>query len=82
MGRSKGLYLLTYDANYLERVYIAGDGAPWLKVGCEVLEKAHYVLDRFHMESISTGRWSIYLTVRRRLRMKYTERSTGRTAVS
>ena len=41
---------VSYDANYLERVYIAGDGALWLKVGCEVLEKAHYVLDRFHME--------------------------------
>lgn len=40
----------TYDAQTLEKIYIAGDGAAWIKAGCEVLEKAHFVLDRFHME--------------------------------
>lgn len=40
----------TYDLEYLEKIYIAGDGAAWIKAGCEVLEKAHFVLDRFHME--------------------------------
>ena len=40
----------TYDLDYLEKIYIAGDGAPWIKAGCEVLEKAHFVLDKFHME--------------------------------
>lgn len=40
----------TYDLEYLEKIYIAGDGASWIKAGCEVLEKAHFVLDKFHME--------------------------------
>lgn len=38
-----------YDPDYLEKIYIAGDGAAWIKAGCEVLEKAHFVLDKFHM---------------------------------
>lgn len=38
-----------YDMEYLEKIYIAGDGGAWIKTGCEVLEKAHFVLDKFHM---------------------------------
>lgn len=38
-----------YDMDYLEKIYLAGDGASWIKAGCEVLEKAHFVLDKFHM---------------------------------
>ena len=40
----------TYDWECLERIYIAGDGAAWIKSGCDILEKAVFVLDRFHME--------------------------------
>ena len=39
----------TYDWESLETIYIAGDGASWIKAGCEVLEKGKFVLDRFHM---------------------------------
>ena len=39
----------TYDTDYLERVYISGDGAGWIKMGCDVLDKSVFVLDRFHM---------------------------------
>lgn len=39
-----------YDWEYLEKIYIAGDGAAWIKSGCDILEKAVFVLDRFHME--------------------------------
>lgn len=38
-----------YDTNYLERVYIAGDGASWIKTGCEYIENSRFVLDKFHM---------------------------------
>lgn len=38
-----------YDTELLERIYIAGDGAGWIKTGCEVLEKSRFVLDKFHM---------------------------------
>lgn len=38
-----------YDTEYLKCVYIAGDGAGWIRAGCEVLEKGRFVLDKFHM---------------------------------
>lgn len=38
-----------YDTEVLERVYIAGDGAAWIKAGCDVLENSRFVLDKFHM---------------------------------
>lgn len=39
----------SYDTEYLENVYIAGDGAPWIVSGCQVLEKSKFVLDKFHL---------------------------------
>jgi hypothetical protein len=27
-----------YDTEYLEKIYISGDGAGWIKTGCEILE--------------------------------------------
>lgn len=38
-----------YDTDVLESVYIAGDGASWIKTGCEVIDKSRFVLDKFHM---------------------------------
>ena len=39
-----------YDTEYLKRIYIAGDGANWIKSGCEVLgAKSRFYLDKFHM---------------------------------
>ncbi len=38
-----------YDTEYLERVYIAGDGGPWIKAGCEYIENSRFILDKFHM---------------------------------
>jgi len=38
-----------YDTEYLERIYIAGDGASWIKSGTDVLDKSKFVLDKFHM---------------------------------
>lgn len=39
----------TYDTDALERIYIAGDGAQWIKAGTQILVKSRFVLDRFHM---------------------------------
>lgn len=44
----------TYDENSIERIYIAGDGAAWIKKGLEILPKTYYVLDRFHLEKYIT----------------------------
>ena len=39
-----------YDVENIERIYVAGDGASWIKKGLVVLPKACFVLDRFHLE--------------------------------
>jgi hypothetical protein len=39
-----------YDEEYLEGIYIMGDGASWIKTGIDVLgAKSTFVLDRFHL---------------------------------
>jgi len=38
-----------YDEEFLERVYISGDGANWIKTGTTVVDKSVFVLDKFHM---------------------------------
>jgi hypothetical protein len=62
-----------YDEEYLERIYIMGDGASWIKSGVDVLgSKCHFVLDKFHLnqsimkaighlaDSVSDARTAIY----------------------
>lgn len=39
----------SYDEAALERIYINGDGADWIRTGAGMHAKAHFVLDRFHM---------------------------------
>lgn len=38
-----------YDPDVLERVYIAGDGASWIKTGVDVITNSRFVLDKFHI---------------------------------
>lgn len=44
-----------YDTDYLEKVYISGDGAKWIKTGLEWIVKSVYVLDEFHMKKAVNG---------------------------
>ena len=41
------------DANYkideLEKIFIAGDGASWIKKGLDWLPKSKYILDKYHL---------------------------------
>lgn len=39
----------TYDMDYLEQVFILGDGAKWIKIGATWINKSINILDRFHM---------------------------------
>ena len=39
----------SYDMEALEKIYLNGDGAAWIKSGQKYLEKAKFVLDRYHM---------------------------------
>lgn len=38
-----------YDMKNVEKVYICGDGAAWIKEGLNWIEKSKFVLDRFHL---------------------------------
>ena len=45
----------SYDVDYLEKIYINGDGAAWIKSGQKLIHKAKFVLDRFHMHKYIIG---------------------------
>lgn len=38
-----------YDIKNIEKVYIGGDGAKWIKEGLNWIEKSEFVLDKFHL---------------------------------
>lgn len=38
-----------YDMENIERIYIGGDGANWIKEGLNWIDKSVFVLDRFHL---------------------------------
>ena len=45
----------SYDTEALKKIYINGDGAAWIKSGQRILDKAKFVLDRFHMHKYIIG---------------------------
>lgn len=38
-----------YDTESLKKVYISGDGAAWIKAGCDYVDRSVFVADRFHL---------------------------------
>ena len=38
-----------YDMDKIEKIYLSGDGANWIKQGIGWINKSEYVLDRFHL---------------------------------
>ncbi len=42
-----------YDVDFLETVYISGDGASWIRQGVNWLSKSKFVLDRYQSSKIS-----------------------------
>lgn len=38
-----------YDVKNIEKTYIGGDGASWIKEGLNWIEKSEFVLDKFHL---------------------------------
>ena len=38
-----------YDVDSIEKIYLHGDGAAWIKKGLEYLPKSHFVLDEYHL---------------------------------
>jgi hypothetical protein len=62
-----------YDMDVLEKIYISGDGAAWIKTGLDILgSKSRFILDKFHLnkyiiqatshleETSGTARQAIY----------------------
>ena len=45
----------SYEMEMLEKIYINGDGASWIKAGERLINKAKFVLDRFHMHKYIIG---------------------------
>ena len=45
----------SYETEELVKIYINGDGAAWIKSGQRILDKAKFVLDRFHMHKYIIG---------------------------
>jgi hypothetical protein len=39
-----------YDTEYLETVYLCGDGANWIKQGLSWINKSVFVLDKYHLK--------------------------------
>lgn len=44
----------SYDIDHLERIYLHGDGATWIKEGLNWLPAAKMVLDRYHLNKAIT----------------------------
>ncbi|AIS51818.1 hypothetical protein TKV_c06320 [Thermoanaerobacter kivui] len=42
-----------YKEEKIKKVYIAGDGAKWIKEGLEWIPKSRFVLDRYHLKATS-----------------------------
>ena len=38
-----------YDMDEVERIYINGDGAPWIRSGEKIIPKSRFALDKYHM---------------------------------
>lgn len=43
-----------YEVEKVERIYLSGDGARWIKQGLNYLPEAKFVLDRYHMNKYVT----------------------------
>lgn len=44
-----------YDLEHVEVIFISGDGASWIRRGCEYIPKSVFVLDRFHVHKQLTN---------------------------
>jgi len=38
-----------YDLDSVERVFLSGDGAPWIRAGKDILPKCSFVIDGYHL---------------------------------
>ena len=48
MGKGFDYIYEKYDWDFIDKIYIAGDGAGWIRAGTRIIDKSHFVLDRYH----------------------------------
>ena len=57
-----------YDVEEIEKIYLHGDGANWIKTGIDYLPKVQFVLDRYHLnkalKEVSKGDELVYAKLR------------------
>ncbi len=70
-----------YETERIEKIYLLGDGAAWIKEGLEWIVGAEFVLDRFHLMreviKISGGDKNIFAGIVEALRDKDREKFEG-----
>ncbi|ADQ04544.1 protein of unknown function UPF0236 [Caldicellulosiruptor owensensis OL] len=70
-----------YETEKIEKIYLLGDGAAWIKEGLEWIVGAEFVLDRFHLMreviKISGGDKNIFAGIVEALRDKDREKFEG-----
>ncbi|MGI6706891.1 MAG: UPF0236 family transposase-like protein [Clostridia bacterium] len=54
MGRSLDYIDKAYDMDAIEKIYLSGDGAPWIKNGLGWIKGSISVLDRYHLSRYVT----------------------------
>ena len=72
----------SYDTETIKKIYINGDGAAWIKSGQKYLDRARFVLDRYHMHKYIIGATSHLQDsvedARSEIYRSYTGRGNGR----
>jgi len=57
-----------YDVEEIEKIYLHGDGASWIKTGLSYLPKVQFVLDRYHLnkalKEVARGDELVYTKLR------------------
>ena len=54
-----------YDLDFVETIFLSGDGAPWIQAGKEIIPNCHFVIDGFHLRKYiktATGPYPAYET--------------------
>jgi len=57
-----------YDLDFAERIFLSGDGAPWIRAGEELIPKCHFVIDGFHLSKYIKSATTPYKGYERKLK--------------
>ena len=57
-----------YDLDYVERIFLSGDGAPWIQAGKEILPNCNFVIDGFHLSKYIKSATGSYPGYERKLK--------------